>query len=459
MSDQLFLFQLPEHVKKDKTNNQSDKPRLVTVCRNQYELVPRLLDNLISKDHLARDVWNYVQNLDLSIVLRKIQSREGHPGRPSTDPKITLSLWLFSTIKGIGSSRVIADYCKEHDAYKWICGGVNVNYHSISDFRTYHGDLLNDLLTQSVAVLSTAGIISLERVSQDGMRVRASAGASSFRKEGTLEMQMVLAKLLLEDINEETKKDPGACRSRLAASERRVSEEKIQKLDLAIKNLHELEENRRAQAKKDRKKFGEKEENKVRASTTDGEARVMKMPCSGFRPAFNVQFASTNKGKAIIGVEVINKGSDSGQAMGMIKQIVKRYGITPDCYLLDKGFDAHLDIDTIDNEFDNCKIYSPVKYKKVTKLDSSNLAKNKNKTKKNKLESPLVQEWEMRMETEEGKKIFKERSATAEFVNAQTRNKGLQQFPVRGLDKVLTVTLLYAIVHNMTIALNIPTLF
>lgn len=255
------LFPMPEHVE---GNNRvvKSKPRITTAQRDQYELKSCVLDDIIPKDHLARSVWSYVEKLDFSITLGKIESVEGSAGRPAIDPKILFALWMFATIKSINSSRVIEEYTLEHDAFKWLCGGVKVNYHTLSDFRTDHFDQLNELLTQSVAVLAASGIINLEEISQDGMRVRANAGGSSFRREESLEFLLELAKMYLDDLNEEAKKNPGKCKGRLAAAERRVAEEKVLKLNSALKNLHELRTDKETSAKNNGNKFGEDEKKK-----------------------------------------------------------------------------------------------------------------------------------------------------------------------------------------------------
>lgn len=228
MNEQLELFSShecsKEHIPAEKTDAAVGKPRIVEVNRFQYEFKQTVLDDILPKEHLARDVWNYVSNLDLSIVLNEIQSVEGHSGRSATDPKILLSLWLFATIKGINSARTIVEYTKEHDAYKWICGGVNVNNHTVSDFRSDYKEQLDSLLTQSVAVLSNQGIISLEEISQDGMRVRANAGSSSFRREATLQDYLILAEMLINDLNEEAKNNPMACKTREESARRRSIE-------------------------------------------------------------------------------------------------------------------------------------------------------------------------------------------------------------------------------------------
>ncbi|THD49071.1 MAG: hypothetical protein E8A46_20875 [Bradyrhizobium sp.] len=171
----------------------------------------------------------------------------------------------------------------------------------------------------------------------------------------------------------------------------------------------------------------------------------MKMACNGYRPAFNVQFASTNLGKAIVGVDVIKQGSDSGQALQMIKQVEKMYGIVPKTWSVDGGYKSHEQLDIVGEQYKNCKIYMPVETN--SKVD--------NPYEKRPEDSTAVGEWRVRMGTAEAKEQYKERAATAEYVNAQSRNKGFQQFRVRGLDKVKCVALIYAITHNITIFLNI----
>lgn len=445
MSHQLPLFNLPRDIQKPVIDSVYGKPRLNRACRNQYELTPTLLEDILPNDHLARLVWEYVQSLDLSIVLNKIQSVENHAGRPATDPKILLCLWLFSTIKGIGSSRVIEEYCLEHDAFKWICGGVNVNYHTISDFRTMHCDQLNELLTMSVAVLANSGLITLEKISQDGMRVRACAGSGSFRREPTINDQYELAQALVNDINDEEKKHPGACKTRLAAAERRAAEDRLEKLSKAKDELEKIRREKEEYAKKEHKKIKDSELEKVRVSTTDCEARIMKMACAGFRPAYNVQFASTNIGKAIVSVDVTNKGCDNKQLSKMVENVVQRYNVIPNKWFVDGGFDSHDELNLTGTKYPACKVYMPVKITSKNKI---------NPYEKQPKDSEIVGEWRERMANDEAKEVYKERAATAEFVNAQARNRGLQQFVVKGIEKVKCVSLLFALAHNMMIQLG-----
>jgi transposase len=451
MNEQLTLFNTSSSNENDNsTENCYGKPRLKTAERNQVEMVMKSLDQTLPKDHLVRDVWAYVDNLDLSVVLKQIKSVEGNAGRPATDPKIFLALWLYGTIKGIGSARVLDEYCQEHDAFKWLCGGVKVNYHSLSDFRSSQGEQLDELLTQSVALLTKKNIISLEVVSQDGMRVRASAGSSSFRREETLEFNLELANMLVADLKKETQENPGACKSRLEAAQMRAAEEKANRIKSALAELEEVRKSKIRTGKKEQRKVKEEDLKNARASMTDPDARIMKMADHGFRPAFNVQFATTNKGKAIIGVDVSKSGSDQKQTMGMIKQVEKRYGQVPEKWLQDGGYSNKTELEKTGRTYKNCKIYMPVKETKTNKEELHTRRADEGK---------IMGELRERMGTKEAKEIYKERAATAEYANAQARNHGLRQFLVRGVTKAKCVALIFALAHNMNIALNFPVLF
>src|SRR5215211_4662205 len=158
--------------------------------RDQIELRAVDLDSLIGADHSARLFWDYVQKLDLSAVEGVIKARVHTPGQAPPSPRLLLALWLYAVSEGVGSARALARLCEHHDAYRWLCGGVSVNYHGLSDFRTADAKLLDQLLTENVATLSAAHVINLDEVVQDGIRVRASAGAGSFRRSKTLHKEL-----------------------------------------------------------------------------------------------------------------------------------------------------------------------------------------------------------------------------------------------------------------------------
>jgi transposase len=271
-------------------------PRVLVAERNQIELRPVDLEGTISLDHPARNVWSFVEGLDLSALYRDIGSVEGRAGRAAIDPKILMALWLYATVDGVGSAREIERLTQAHDAYRWICGGVDVNHHTLSDFRCACSEVLEELLTHSVAVLLEQGLVKLERVAQDGMRVRASAGAASFRRRSTLERCLEEAQAQVEALKGEIEADPDAGNRRRRAARERAALERQERVAQALDQLAQVEEQKKKKpvAKKENESEEQyKKRSEPRASSTDAEARVMKMADGGFRPAYNVQFTTT----------------------------------------------------------------------------------------------------------------------------------------------------------------------
>ena len=405
-------------------------PRLRQADRQQVVMRTASLDSLLPEEHRARVAWEYVQGLDLAPLYEGIRSVEGRAGRDATDPRILLALWVYATLDGVGSARQLARLCEDHVAYQWICGGVSMNYHTLSDFRVGHPEFLDHLLTQSVATLMHEGLVTLDRVAQDGMRVRASAGAASFRRRKTLEECQAEAKEQVEALAKELEEDPASSNRRQDAARRRAARERSERIQQALAELAEIEAKKKAE-----------EKDKVRVSTTEPGTRVMKMGDGGFRPAHNVEFATDTESQVIAGVDVVNTGSDQGQMPPMVEQLEERYDKTPGEVLVDGGFAKHADIETVSAGEAGTKVYAPVpKPKKDSDRDPHQPLAG---------DSQTIAEWRVRMGTPEAKEIYKERASTAECVNAISRNRGLRQFLVRGLRKVRAVVLWFAIAHNL----------
>src|SRR5512132_1258165 len=285
------------------------RPRLRTANRDQIVFRAAPLDDLIPDDHPARLVWDYVEGLDLSPVYDRIKAVERGPGRAPIDPKILMALRLYATIDGVGSARQLDELCRTHAAYQWIVGDVSTNYHTLSDFRCDHVALLDDLLTQGLAALMAEGLVDLNRVAQDGMRVRASAGAASFRRRPTLEEALAEAQGQVEALRQEVEDDPAATDRRRQAARQRAARERAERVQAALARLPELEEKKKPDQK-----------DRARCSTTDAEATVMKMPDGGFRPAYNFEFATATASQVIVGAGVETTGSDAGQMAPMVDQ-------------------------------------------------------------------------------------------------------------------------------------------
>jgi len=405
------------------------------------------LDDLVASDHRVRLVWRFVEGLDLSALYADVKSVEGGPGHPPADPRLLVALWLYATVEGIGSARALARLCTEHVAFRWLCGGVGMNHKTLSDFRVGHGAVLERLLVDSFAALLRTDVASLDRVAQDGVRVRASAGAASFRRHTTLQDCRRRAKAEVERLRRELDADPAVASRRQAAARLAAAENRERRVAEALaitESLHAAGEARaRKRAAKDDGSDGDgprgtAPEPEPRASTTDPQARVMKMADGGFRPAYNVQFAGDTRSGAVAGVAVDNIGSDMGKMAPMNDALAAAYGTRPAEHLADGGFAKLDDIETLAEA--GVTTYVPVPAPRDRTRDRHMPRPD---------DPPTVAAWRKRMGTDEAKAIYKERAATAECVNAQARNRGLTRFLVRGLAKVKAVALWHALAHNM----------
>jgi transposase len=411
-------------------------PRLRVPQRDQVEMHFASLDELLEPGHPARMVWAFVGGLDLGRWLTAIRAVEGAVGRDATDPRLLVALWVYATIEGVGSARELARLCEKHLAYQWLCGGVSLNYHLLADFRSQGGEKWDDLLTQIVGSLMAENLVTLQRVAQDGMRVRASAGAASFRRRPRLERFLAEARTQVEALKQLADESPEDVSRRQRAARQRASQERQRRLEEAVRNCEQLQRQREETAKITGKKPVES-----RASTTDPEARTMKFPDGGYRPGYNVQFSTDTASGIIVGVDVTNHGTDMEELPPMLDQLEERYDRAPEEALVDGGFAA---LDAIDDAGEHgCAVYAPLKDEK------KQLEKGKDPYAPKRYDSPAVGAWRQRMGTAAAKLVYRLRAQTAEWVNAICRNRDLRQMPVRGRPKCRTIAVLYAITHDM----------
>jgi transposase len=404
-------------------------PRMISADRGQIAWRPFDLESLIPPDHRARLMWGLIDSLDLSLFYEPIKAREGKAGRTPTDPKVQLALWLFATADGVNSAREIDRLSTEHRAYQWLRGGVPVNHHMLSDFRGRHGEAFDELLTQMLAVLLHQRSISLKRVSQDGLRVRASAGTGSFRRCETLEKCLKAARRHVRELKAEA--EDAQLNAQRAAARQRAAREAQQRVERALDEVKKL------QGVRGKASGGRKAKGEPRASTTDADARKMRMADGGFRPAYNVQMATDTEDNLILGVSVTNKGSDQGQAQEMIKQVERRTGKRLSEYLVDGGYTGKQNIEECDGM--GITVYGPV----VERRGSDPQVPQPG-------ESAAVIAWRKRMGSKKGKQIYKERAQYSERVNADVRvRRTLDRLLVRGLTKVTNVALINALAYNL----------
>jgi transposase len=409
-------------------------------------MVVQCPDDLVPAQHAVRMVAGLVETLDVSGFAEPIKARAGVAGRDATDPGLLVGLWLYACIRGIGSARELARRCEESAAFRWLCGGVTVNHRLLSDFRGDHGAALDELFTQVIASLVDKELVSVSRVSQDGVRVRVSAGAGSFRREERLQKLLAESKQHVEELRRqlENPESSAGWSTKQRAARRRAAKEKQQRLEQAIAQLPELKQKQAEAAQKAGSgKQGQKIHDKEpRVSTSDAEARVMKMPNGGFNPACNVQLASDPESRAIVGVEVSHEGSDSaGLSEPMREQVEQRSGGKVEQHLLDGGYLRLADIEHAHEQ--GVELFVPPK-------PARNLHRRGRELEPKPGDSEAVLAWKRRMASAEGKEIYRQRAATSETVNADLRSyRGLTQITVRGLSKIKCVALWCALAYNV----------
>ena len=430
--DELFR-ELPKQSRPQAEEGAPGAPRLREPVRDQIELRAVDIDSLIGEDHPVRVIWSYVEGLDLSELEDRIKARGDRPGHPATSPRLLLALWLYATSDGVGSARALERLCNSHDVYRWLCGGVSVNYHTLADFRVGCTDLLDRLLSEHLAALAKAGLVDLDTLAQDGVRIRASAGAASFRREATLDRHLVTAQAVVEELKHEVDARSDASNQRIKAAKERAARERSERVKAAQTALADIKQQR--QEREDKRGNGKKPK-EPRASTTDADARVMKMPDGGFRPAYNVQVASVAGEQIVVAVEVCNTGSDRGLMRPMLERLHALTGHLPGRHLADGGFCSAEDIEWAHGE--GVEVYCPPTQ---SKHGTDPYLPRRG-------DGAGVLAWRARMGSEAGKAQYKPRSI-CECIHARWRNWDLRQLPVRGLDKVRAVVLCYALTNNI----------
>ena len=392
------------------------------------------LDQLLHCDHEARTVWRFVNSLDLSWLYEGIEVSSTQAGRTATNPHVLVSVWLLATLEGIGVAREVARRCERDIPYMWLCGGIGMNYHTLSDFRVTHSDFLNQLLIDGVASLIDQGVVSLDTVAQDGMRVRASAGKSSYRRQPTLEKLRQQAADHLAQIEKESQSESGrqAGTARRQAARERAASERLKRIEEAAETVKEL------QVKREKRKKGTGSQ--ARCSTTDPEARNMKMANGGFNPAFNVQFSSDGDARVIVGVRVTNEGSDGNEMVPMYNQVTQDYDKVPRCWVVDAAFATKPAVKHLEENL--TEVIAPVP------RANEAIGNGKDPYQPQPKESKEFGQFRQRMGEQAYRDRLKMRPSQAEFPNAVCRNQGLQQFNVRGLLKAKAIALWHAIAFN-----------
>ena len=402
------------------------KPRTTEPVRNQAAIRFEMPDDALDAEHPARVLWQALGKLDLTAFLDEARSVEGGAGRPTHSPRMMLTLWTYAISQGVGSAREIARLVHSDRAFGWIVGEVPVGHHALSKFRGGHQAALDKLMTDILGALLHKGVLSLRLVAQDGMRVRAAASAPSFRSLGSLHECREQAELHLNAVLAQAD-DPELSLAQQVAREAGARDFQ-RRIEEAITTVETLQAQRGPSDKP------------ARASTTDAEARVMKMADGGFRPGLNVQMATAGSEfggpRTIVGVHVNDIGSDMSAVTPMLDQIERRTGKLPQTLLADANHGNHAAIVDADARGVNVVIA-------VSKRTRESSAKAD--------AHPAITAWKARMETDEAKQLYRARASLCEWSNAQAAGRfRFRQLLVRGVEKATSVALLVAITTNLT---------
>ena len=455
-----------ELAKQDAPKGDPGLPRYVEAQRDEIVFEHFEFDELIGVEHPARIIWSYVEKVDLSELYAQIKARAHVPGRPAVDPRVVLALWLYACVEGVGSARQLERLTQEHHGFRWLRGGVPLNYHLLSDFRWQAAAVADRLLTQGVAALWSEGLVRLVSLSHDGLRVRASAGASSFRRLATLERRLREVEERIARLKQEIDADPDASNRRMQAARERAAREQQERVAAALKAVQELQAQKAAAEAAKKKTAGpppsddapppdssgtppvdEKDKKKPpRCSTTDDQAHVMRMPDGGWRPAYNLQLTGDLDSGVIINLSVDTTGSDGGLMAPAAQEVERRYGHTPTRWLADGGFTALHDIAALARK--GITVFCPLKPRRNPKYDPAAPRYG---------DPPEVAQWRRRMvdDAAAGKAGWLRRRGEHERINANFRQQGLHRFSVRGTFKVRTVGLLHALANNVMAAVRL----
>ncbi len=409
------------------------------------------LEGLVPSDHRARIVMSFVESLDLSPLYEAIKAREGEPGRPPPDPAVLLGLWLYATIEGVGSARQLERLAEHDPAYRWIAGGVSLNYHGLSDFRAAHVEVLDRLLTESVTALIAEGVVSLADIAVDGTKVRAHASRDSFKTVSKLARIEAAVEHRIAALKAEIERDPEASTRRRRAAQERAAREVKERAERARAALDRVRAEKEKRAKTHPQDEAKKSEPKV--SLSDPEARTMRFADGAVRPAYNAQIAVAPRQGIIVSVEMTDRRNDAGLAAPMVDALVHRYGRGPENLLVDTHYATSEDIAALaEHAAGAVKVYAPPPSERDD-VKPATLAK---RAKQRAREPESVKEWRSRMASAAGQEVYRLRKLI-ERINAHLKNHGFGFLRVRGLIKAKAMALWHALANNLMAAHRLRT--
>jgi transposase len=394
-------------------------PRVVSIDRRQILLRTVDVERLIEEDHSARSIWELVGRLDLSLYHAQIESVEGHAGRDHTDPRLLISLWLYAYGRGVSSAREVARQCEFEPGSQWLCGLQPISHRTLSGFRSENEAALDDLFVQVLGMLSAEGLITLERVTLDGTKIKANAGGNSFRRKERLAAHLELAREQVRILNAESEQEE-ATGKRRAAAERRAARQRASHLEAAIREVERLQQEK----KHDRKEFV------ARASSTDAEAHVMRNGEGGTVPSYNVQTVTDTKHGLVVNVEATTDAIDYRQLKPALDRCQTTLGNVPKQLVADGDYTNHASVQAAAE----CGVdfYGSWQdsWKPVERDAQGRSAWRRSITR---IEEPAATTaFKTKMATAEAQQIYRQRSQIAEFPHAWIKERcGLRQFRCR----------------------------
>jgi transposase len=310
-------------------------PRLTFINRQQLVLRSIDVEKLIDEDHSARLIWQLIGRLDLSRYHAQIEAVEGRAGREHTDPHLLISLWAYAYSRGVSSARELARQCEYEPGCQWLCGLQAISHRTLSGFRCDHKVALDDLFVQVLGMMSAEGLITLQRVTLDGTKIKANAGGNSFRRKEKLAAHLELAREQVRLLNAQAEEEDKTS-TRRAAAQRRAARQRVSRLEAAVREVERLQ-----QAKKH-----ERDRFVARASSSDPEAHVMRNGEGGTVPSYNVQLLTDTQHGIVVNVEATTDAIDYRQMKPALERCETTLGHKPKQIVADGDYTNHKSVQT-----------------------------------------------------------------------------------------------------------------
>lgn len=413
----------------------TDQPAVRYRVLDRHRCSTISLDQQLAADHPVRFVWDFVGQLDLGDFVRPCRAVQGHPGAPVWPSPVLFALWLFAFIDGSLSARRLARLCRRDLPFQWLCGGEPVNYHTLADFYAQNEEPLRHLFVEHVAALLQQQLIQLRTVTLDGRKVRADASKDHFHREPTLQTHLDQARARLEELEQARAEELAQAGAR-AAARRRGARERVARLERAVAQVRERQQQRRQSTRRD------VVPEEARASETDPDAAKMKFPHGGYGLAYNVATVSDEATGLIVTLAVTNQGSDNGLLGPLLEQLHQEQGLRPEAVLLDSGFADAADVEHLEQA--GVEVLMPPKNERKEQAAGQDPYAAKRR------DTPALAQWRARMGTAEARQRYRRRAPVAEGVHAQQANRGWRRFRLRGLRKVRGEAYWQALAHNLT---------